>query len=701
MTATNPRFVLEDQPEVFASDARTSVAAHRAVEAGRARRIARGLYTRNVDEPIESVVRRNWAAIAAIYGPGGVVVDRSAFEAKPSSDGSLMLDGGPQLKSRRSRDLPGLKLRVRPGPGPLNGDMPHMNGLFFSSRARAWLDNLVASRSRGGVSRTLSRAELEVGLNRLVAVRGWETVNELRDQARELAKIMDADAQFVAFDDLVGALQGTRDAPLSTPSAKAAHAGRAFDAARLELFGRLHAALSVEQFPGRPEQRGSLPALSFIEAYFSNWIEGTEFELREAEAIVFDRAIPENRFEDAHDILGTFDLVNHESRRAQLPHSGDELIGLIRSHHASMLERRPEARPGQFKHQENRTGATTFVHPDLVDGTLREGFRYFDSLPEGLPRAIFLQFLIADVHPFTDGNGRVARVLMNAALTAVGQQRIVIPLVFRENYLQALRALTRNGDAAPLISVLDFAQRYASEIPWRSLEGAEVVLRATNAFVTPEEAERTGVRLRLPALQVDQASADELATPAPAALRLREARQAASGWASEHVDELTLIWDRFHKSGEWPDATLLQRELFGAGQNFDASAFARSIPPQLGRLDVQSGRLVLTPRGLAYVERARPLLANIPMLVRLAVDRYGDPAVEPRISSSEFESLLHATPAQARELSELLLLDSWLFRAAGNDERGAKQFQIDDPAILRVRNVNTLEDYFAAQDGLT
>ena len=692
MAARYSTFVLEDQPEVFASHATTSVAVHRAVQAGRARRIARGVFTRNTSESIESVVARNWAAIAAIYAPGGVIVDRSAFEAKPSEDGSLMLDGGSELKARRTHELAGLRIRVRPGPGPLPGDMPHLAGLYFSSRPRAWLDNMATSRARGGVSRTLSRAELERELNRMVAVRGWDAVNELRDQARELAPLLGAEPEFAALGDLIGALQGTRDAPLETPGGKAAALGRAFDPARIDLFGRLHAALLVEQLPRRPDQSDSLPALSFIEAYFSNWIEGTEFELREAEAIVFQRAIPANRVEDAHDILGTFDLVNDDARRRKLPKNANEFIDLLRSHHAAMLERRPQAHPGEFKQEENRAGATTFVHPDLVLGTLHEGFRYVDSLPEGLPRAIFLKFLIAEVHPFTDGNGRVARVFMNAELSAAGLQRIVIPLVFRDNYLQALRTLTRNREPAPLMSVLDFAQRYAAAIPWQTLEGAEIVLRATNAFVLPDEAEETGARLRLPELGETQphgVMAVRTASPGVESL---------TRWAIEHLGDLTLIWDRFKADGEWPEARPLARELFGAGRDFDVDRFSRTMPPQLGRLDTSSGKLVLTPRGLSFVEDARPLLSNIPKLVRIAITRYGDPAVEPIISSSEFERLLGVSEREARQLSDLLLLDSWLFRAAGNDDQQKQQFQIDASAILRVRSVTSLADYVAAQD---
>lgn len=691
MASSYPTFVVGEQSEVFGSDATTSASIRRAVQVGRARRIARGVFTRNTNEPIERVVARNWAAIAAIYVPHGVVVDRSGFDAKPSDDGSLMLDGGPVLKGRRAHELPGLRLRVRPGPGPLPGDMPYLGGLYFSSHARKWLDNMASSRVRSGVSRTLSPAELERELNRMVALRGWDAINELRDQARELAPQMNAEGAFGALDDLIGALQGTRDGHLTTPGGKAAGMGRAFDPQRVELFGRLHSALLVEPLPRRGEQPDSLPALSFIEAYFSNWIEGTEFELHEAEAIVFERAIPANRVEDAHDVLGTFELVNDDVRRRQVPESADEFIDLLRKRHGQVLERRPQARPGEFKEIANRAGSTTFVHPDLVLGTLREGYRYVDSLPDGLARAIFFKFLIAEVHPFTDGNGRIARIFMNAELTTVGQQRIVIPLVYRDNYLQALRALTHNREPGPLVRVLDYAQRYAAAIPWQTLDGAEVVLRATNAFITPDQAAETGARLRIPVLSETQ--------PAEAPPMRPATQESPEQWAAEHHDDLQLIWDRFNTSGEWPEAKLLARELFGAGRDLDINTFARTIPPRLGRLDTQSGRLLLTPRGLSFVDDAQPLLSNIPKLLHTAIERYGNPDVEPVISSSEFGQLLWISHLAARQLAELLLLDGWLFRAAGDDDDGWQRFQIDESAILRVRNARSLKDYFAAQDG--
>jgi hypothetical protein len=490
-------FSLTELPEVFPTSTAISAALQRAVKAGKARKLAGRLYTRNLDEPLEQISRRNWPAIAAHYFPNAVLADRSALEAKPASDGSLFLDAGPEYAARRPARVPGLKLRPRKGTGPVEGDMPYMD-IYISSRPRAMLENMRPSRAREGVTRTYSRSELEIELTRLLEQQGSDGLNQLRDKARALAPRIGADDEMKMLDDLIGAVLGTRDSPLETSSARAHQAGVGFDRRRIDIFSSLQAEILRSSFPDRDEQPRSFPALSFFEAYFSNWIEGTEFEIEEAEEIVFERRVPETRDEDAHDVLGTFEVVNDPAMRAERATSARGFIELLRSRHAQMLARRPSARPGSFKKRDNRAGGTSFVSWELVEGTLLEGYRYLDPLPEGLSRAIFTMFLISEVHPFADGNGRVGRVFMNAELSAAGQQRLIIPLSYREDYLGGLRALSRGGDPRPLIRVLDFAQRYAAAINWSDYLEARQMLAATSAFVPPDEAEEPGNRLRLP-----------------------------------------------------------------------------------------------------------------------------------------------------------------------------------------------------------
>jgi len=138
------------------------------------------------------------------------------------------------------------------------------------------------------------------------------------------------------------------------------------------------------------------------------------------------------------------------------------------------------------------------VAPEDVRGTLVEGFRIYERISEPLHRAIFMMFLVSEVHPFEDGNGRVARVMMNAELTAAKQVRVLIPIVYRSNYITSLRALSGNAWPEPIIKTLVFAQRCVAAIPWNDIKQARLVLTRTNAFVRPEEGDDKGIRLRIP-----------------------------------------------------------------------------------------------------------------------------------------------------------------------------------------------------------
>jgi hypothetical protein len=164
-----------------------------------------------------------------------------------------------------------------------------------------------------------------------------------------------------------------------------------------------------------------------------------------------------------------------------------------------ILEARPDKAPGEWKRRANKAGGTLFVAPDLVLGTLSEAWRFYETLPAGFPRGLFAMFAASEVHPFADGNGRVSRALLGAELSAAGQCRIVVPLCFREDYLGALRAMSRQANPEPLLRMGDRAQRWASLIDWSTMARATAQLEDCNALVAPEEAEERNLVLLDPA----------------------------------------------------------------------------------------------------------------------------------------------------------------------------------------------------------
>lgn len=489
---------LDEMPEAFVSDTAISRDVSRAVKAGKLRKLASRLYTRNLTDPPEAVVGRNLWNIVAGYFPGALIADRTALENAPAEDGSVCLitERGKDIK------LPGLTLRPRRGTAPLPPDRPFIAGLYLSSTARAYLENMRPARARGGlVARTLIRREIEERLDTLIRRSGEDALNRLRDEIRSIAPELGLTEESAALDELIGSLLGTRDAKLSAPTALARRQGRPYDPDRLERFHTLHAALRdhpplTRLAPERgPEGNATL---AFFEAYFSNFIEGTEFAVEEAADIVFRGVIPNERSEDAHDVLGTWRIVSDVREMRRTPEDGAALTRLLMARHAAIMESRPDKRPGEFKLAENRAGSTVFVAPDLVTGTLEQGFDLCRSLETPFQRAVFTMFLVAEVHPFADGNGRTARIMMNAELVAAGEERIVIPTVYRANYLSALKALSQTGRPEPLIRVLDYAQRWTAAVDWRSVEETRRELDACNAFLDSNVADEEGRRLRMP-----------------------------------------------------------------------------------------------------------------------------------------------------------------------------------------------------------
>lgn len=489
-----PEISLGALPEVFVSNSETSKAVGEAVARGQLRKIGSRLYTRNLTENPDRLVRRNWYFLISSYYPDALIADRTAFENKPAADGSVF------LISKRTREvsLPGLIFRPRKGPAPLDSDKVFAGGARLSSTPRAYLENMSPSRERAGrVSRTVSREEIEQRLDSLVRQQGEAALNKLRDDTRAIAEPLGLNQQYEELSDLIGTFLGTREASTSSAVGAARAAGHPYDPDRLVLFEQLFSALR-DFIPLDRSTVGREPGvttnLAFFEAYFSNFIEGTEFSVDEAREIVFEGVIPTERPADAHDVLGTFRVVSDNADLARLPRNFDEFLDQLRTRHARIMDGRPDKSPGGFKSKENQAGNTIFVAPGLVSGTLERGFEFLQALGEPFHRAVFMMFLVSEVHPFVDGNGRVARVMMNAELAAREQERIIIPIAYRTDYIGALKAISQNGLTDPVIRMLDIAQRYTHSIDWSTLESARAALEETNAFSDDENA-----KLKVPA----------------------------------------------------------------------------------------------------------------------------------------------------------------------------------------------------------
>jgi fido (protein-threonine AMPylation protein) len=482
-------------PPVFVSDTSITSRVSAAVKRGELMKIGPRLYTSHTQEAPERVVRLHLWDIVRLLFPGLVLGYRTALHTKPTPKGKLFLVG----PYARTQKLPGVTIRILRGPGPLPGDTPYGGGMYLASHARALLECMTGKRVEAE-SPTMSRAEVESFVERRIRTGGEKWANDVRDRAREIAPALGLEVQAEELHALVGAMLGTVQATLRSPAAIARAAGAPYDGDRVARFDRLVEALRDYPIPHRIDHETGRDAyynLAFFDAYFSNYIEGTRFPVSEAHEIVFEGRIPARRPKDAHDVIGTYRVVSsrHEmfASAAEWVERPQIFLDVLQSRHRTMLQERPEVRSGKFKEVPNQAADTLFVAPDLVEATLVEGLQRMRLLPEPFQRAVFMMFLVTEVHPFDDGNGRLARAMMNAELVSHRERRILIPTAFRIDYMAALRRLTRQDDPEVLIRALDRVQDFTARIDFTDYDQARETLTSHGAFDEGDDA-----RIRMP-----------------------------------------------------------------------------------------------------------------------------------------------------------------------------------------------------------
>lgn len=486
--------IMKKNPPIYLSEilfATTDKAESRALskmlKEGVIRKIAPRIYTSNLTDSPENIVKRNLFTILGRLFPGAVISHRSAFEFRPTPSGHIFLT----YSYSRNISLPGITVHLLEGKGGMPEDRPFIEGLYLSREERAFLENLQISKKKGDESKTLPLQIIEDKLETIIRTNGENALNDLRDKARNLAGILDMKDEFEKLNKIISALLSTHSSNiLTSPLAMARAFGQPYDPARLELFQILFAALQqheYEHYPDRNETETAYRNFAFFESYFSNYIEGTEFELKDARRIIETNQPMPARNEDSHDILGTFYIVSNREEMKRIPQSADELFHLLQSRHRVMLAARPQKMPGMFKTENNRAGNTFFVDFNLVRGTLMKGFEFYRALQKPFTRAVFMMFMISEVHPFSDGNGRISRVMMNAELSSAGESKIIIPTVFRNDYLLALRKLSRQSDPDIIIRAMQKVHKFSYHLYGENVDAMETFLNTCNAFSDSEE----------------------------------------------------------------------------------------------------------------------------------------------------------------------------------------------------------------------
>lgn len=457
------------------------------VKKGVLKRVYRGIYTDAPYPEIERLILSKWYEITHYLFPNSIVAYRTAHELRPINGQVYVVK---ENISRRNIVIYGcLTINI------LNGNTtdliaPFLRNISRSSPSRQYIENLSISRS--STKKSLGREWVEKQLSsELQKDEGEKNLNTIRDQARVFSANYCFAQEFIILNDIISSILSTHSegSNLVTEIAKATSQKIPFDTNRISTFESfasylLKCNLASVQYT---YNKHSWANLAFFESYFSNFIEGTEFEIEEAEEIVFNRNVVNNRHQDGHDVTSIYNQVHDFQAMSETPQSSQEFITTLKDLHFEIMQQRPEKRPGKFKERINKAGSSIFVKPRELQGTLIKAFEIYKTLPTGLESAILMQFIISECHPFDDGNGRLSRIMMNRELHSADLHKIIVPTVHRDSYLNGLRQATRDGKFSTLTKVFYQLQHYSASINWSVYGDARETIESHQANLLPDD----------------------------------------------------------------------------------------------------------------------------------------------------------------------------------------------------------------------
>ena len=199
------------------SDGAISKQIRKAEKAGKIRKIAPRLYSANLQDAQEDIIKRHFFDILKWRFPNSVISHRSALELRPTERGHFFLTG-PYTK--KITDLKGITLHVMEGKPALESDV-HLDGIWASSEWRWMLENLQPSKKKEGESKTFPIEYIEDRLEKIIIREGEAGINKFRDKAKEVALQLGYNKEIKKLNGIISALLSTHHASvLRSDSAK-------------------------------------------------------------------------------------------------------------------------------------------------------------------------------------------------------------------------------------------------------------------------------------------------------------------------------------------------------------------------------------------------------------------------------------------------------------------------------------------------
>ncbi len=200
--------------------------------------------------------------------------------------------------------------------------------------------------------------------------------------------------------------------------------------------------------PLSPQTAKSLHEALVLEwTYHSNAIEGNTLSLKETKVVLEGITIGGKAMREHFEAINHKEAIDYVEDIVQQQEPLSERV--IRSIHQLVLKNIDDAYAGRYRQGNVLIAGAEHTPPEYLHvpqqmHELLVWYRSFSGHP--IERAARLHTDVVKIHPFVDGNGRTARLLMNLDLMSCGYLPVVIQAANRLCYYEALdKAHTTEG----------------------------------------------------------------------------------------------------------------------------------------------------------------------------------------------------------------------------------------------------------------
>ncbi|MBN2121812.1 Fic family protein [Candidatus Micrarchaeota archaeon] len=208
----------------------------------------------------------------------------------------------------------------------------------------------------------------------------------------------------------------------------------------------------------RPFNKGALAKLKEafdVElTYNSNAIEGNTLTLGETRLVLEEGITIGGKTMKEH-----LEITNHKQAIdfvESLVHKKEIGEMDVLNLHALILDRIDPQNAGFYRNCRLRISGTDYSPPNpaKVPDLMKEVYRMLNENAEPIEQAARIHMKFVDIHPFIDGNGRMARLLVNLYLMRKGYPPVIVLRAERKKYIRTIVKARAEDDVSNLTNFI-------------------------------------------------------------------------------------------------------------------------------------------------------------------------------------------------------------------------------------------------------